>query len=383
MGSVYRKKRKQPDGTIREESTWWIKFYEHGVVRRESADTEKEQEARRILRAREGAVATGQPILPRADRVKWEEAEADLLTHYTATGTRDVGEVAPRLAHVDEYFRGRRLASIGPADSTAYAKRRQEEGASNATINRELAVLGRALRLAYEHNKLARLPILRKLKEAAPRAGFFEAAQYESVRRHLRVDARLACDLAHTFGWRMQSEVLPLEWRHVDLKVGTVRLAVGSTKNDDGRVVYLTPALLAGFAEQRERVKGLEKRLGRIIPWVFPHPVGAKRQSVGLRHVAVLGERRKDFRRAWATACRKAGVPGMLKHDFRRTAVRNLERSGVPRSVAMKITGHRTEAVYRRYAIVSDADLQAATRRLGTILGTGEGGRVDGRPVSV
>jgi hypothetical protein len=32
--------------------------------------------------------------------------------------------------------------------------------------------------------------------------------------------------------------------------------------------------------------------------------------------------------------------------------------------VAMKITGHKTEAVYRRYAIVSEADLAGATRRL-------------------
>jgi hypothetical protein len=54
----------------------------------------------------------------------------------------------------------------------------------------------------------------------------------------------------------------------------------------------------------------------------------------------------------------------MLKHDFRRTAVRNLERSGVSRSVATKITGHRTEAVYRRYAIVSDQDLQEAAAKL-------------------
>src|SRR5206468_8831507 len=76
-----------------------------------------------------------------------------------------------------------------------------------------------------------------------------------------------------------------------------------------------------------------------------------------------FGHRRCDFRKACATACRKAGCPGMLKHDFRRTAVRNLETAGVPRSVAMKITGHKTESV-SRYAIVSDADLQEAVRRL-------------------
>jgi hypothetical protein len=48
----------------------------------------------------------------------------------------------------------------------------------------------------------------------------------------------------------------------------------------------------------------------------------------------------------------------------RRTAVRGLERAGVSRSVAMRITGHKTEAVYRRYAIVSDADLLAASEKL-------------------
>ena len=69
-------------------------------------------------------------------------------------------------------------------------------------------------------------------------------------------------------------------------------------------------------------------------------------------------------RRAWAKACRAAGVPGRLVHDFRRTAVRNLERAGVPRSTAMKLTGHKTEAVYRRYAIVDSGMLQEAAAKL-------------------
>ena len=63
-------------------------------------------------------------------------------------------------------------------------------------------------------------------------------------------------------------------------------------------------------------------------------------------------------------ACKRAGVPTRIPHDFRRTAVRNLERAGVPRSVAMKLTGHKTEAVYRRYAIVCEADLTEGLKKL-------------------
>ena len=59
-----------------------------------------------------------------------------------------------------------------------------------------------------------------------------------------------------------------------------------------------------------------------------------------------------------------AGVPGRIPHDFRRTAVRNLERAGVSRSAAMKMTGHKTEAIYRRYAIVDSAMLQEAAVKL-------------------
>jgi integrase len=78
----------------------------------------------------------------------------------------------------------------------------------------------------------------------------------------------------------------------------------------------------------------------------------------------------KSLRRAWKTACKDAGRPGLLLHDLRRSAVRNLERAGISRSVAMKLTGHKTEAVYRRYAIVAESDLHDAGTKLAAVLGT-------------
>jgi hypothetical protein len=86
----------------------------------------------------------------------------------------------------------------------------------------------------------------------------------------------------------------------------------------------------------------------------------------------------QSFYGSWRVACEAAaGTPGCLFHDLRRIAVRTLERAGVSRSVAMKMTGHKTEAVYRRYAIVNEADLRdaaaklgATVPRMGTIAGT-------------
>ena len=51
--------------------------------------------------------------------------------------------------------------------------------------------------------------------------------------------------------------------------------------------------------------------------------------------------------------------------------MRNLERAGISRSVAMKLTGHKTEAIYRRYAIVAENDLREAGAKLAASLGTG------------
>ena len=115
---------------------------------------------------------------------------------------------------------------------TKYVEQRKTKGAANGTVNRELGLLTRLFRFALENRQVARVPVIRKLKEAPPRQGFFERSRFEGVRRLLPLDLQVAVTLAYTLGWRIQSEVLTLQHHCLDLEAETLRrdysLAVSS-----------------------------------------------------------------------------------------------------------------------------------------------------------
>jgi integrase len=135
----------------------------------------------------------------------------------------------------------------------------------------------------------------------------------------------------------------------VDFAGGVVRLEPGTTKNDEGRIYPFkaSPELLNLLTRQRQLTSAVERETGHIVPWVFHR----------------RGKPIRSFHGSWRQACREANCPGRFVHDLRRTAVREMERAGVPRSVAMKLSGHKTESIYRRYAIVSEADLAEGVSR--------------------
>ena len=352
MGSIYRPKNKSGELC----SVWWIKFYVHGKPVKESTGSAKESDAKALLKEREGRVVRGESVIPRQDRTTYEQARADLEAHYQANGTRNLHEFLRRVPPLDAFFRGRRINSITQSDVDRYTASRLALGRQPGTVARELGSLTTMLRLQYERGTLQRLPILHKPAPGPARQGFFEREAYDAIRRQLPVDLQAAVALAYAFGWRTQSEVLTLEQRHLDLAAGTLRLDPGMTKNGDGRVVYLTPELAALLAEQLARVKALERERTMICPPLFPHLSGP-----------LAGKPRYDFKRAWYGACQRAGLAGRMRHDFRRTAVRNMVNAGVPERVAMQITGHKTRSIFDRYHIVSPADLQEASRRIGAV----------------
>ena len=149
--------------------------------------------------------------------------------------------------------------------------------------------------------------------------------------RGLPEDLRPVISFPYITGWRVKSEVLPLEWRHIDMKAGEVRPEPGTTKNKEGRTFPFTRdlrALLEAQQAERDRLKNK----GEVVPWVFFRVVAKTRGGEKFPKPIT------SFTKAFKAAGRKAGHPGFIPHDLRRTAVRNLVRAGVPQTIAMKLT---------------------------------------------
>jgi len=195
-----------------------------------------------------------------------------------------------------------------------------------------------------------------RLREGAPRKGFVDETQYRLLAANanqLWLRALIAC--AYSFGFR-KGELLNLRVRQVDLLHRWIELEPGTTKNDEARKVKMTSEV---FALLSECVRGKS-----AIDFVFTRADGS---------------RTGDPRKAWYNLCAACGLgtlapaeskrgyrkyTGLLLHDFRRAAVRNLVRRGVPEVVAMRVNGHKTRAVFDRYNIVDEADLERAAQAL-------------------
>jgi len=113
------------------------------------------------------------------------------------------------------------------------------------------------------------------------------------------------------------------------------------TKNGELRVVPMTPTVYAVFQECWK-----ERRLDTNRVFLYKHkPI----QRIGT---------------AFKAACRRAGIKDLRVHDLRHTASTNLRRAGVDTATAMKIVGHKSDRMHRRYNTIEPEDLQKAAAKL-------------------
>ena len=360
MGMIYRRKKRDPaTGKLQEQGPYWMKYYIEGRPIQESTKVFEKEQAKKILKVKEGEVAAGIYRGPSMDRIRFEDLAALVQQDYQINRRKTVRRITEYQKHLEPYFRKARVSSITTERIKAYIIKRQEQGAANGTINREIGFLKRMFRLGYQQTPqlVARIPHIPQLKEHNIRSGFFEHEDFLALRGALPDYAQVAATLAYYSGMRM-GEVCSLQWRQINWTEGKLFLQAEDTKTKTPRVLYLTGNLYRVLMAWKTRCENKWP----TCQWIC-HRGGIRLQCL---------------KRSWRKACEAVGLgrmvmnekkkrlvwDGRIPHDFRRTAVRNMVRAGVPEKVAMAISGHKTRSVFDRYNIVNERDLEQAARSL-------------------
>ncbi len=270
--------------------------------------------------------------------------------------------------HLAEFFGPQPIVPFRPSRVSSYILARQAEGARNATINRETAVLKRMAALAIENyeaeiedekliaslvrwGKIKPLDESDNVREQTLGADLYDAFARETARVGLWFRAMF--EVGYTRGWR-RSELTELQVKRLDLARQTIRLTPQMTKNKKHREISMT-AIEYELLRQCAAGKGPED-------YVFTREQDASgRKPRNAGHIT-------DFRKDWKRVCERVGVTpgraGLIFHDLRRTGASNLIDSGLDQKEAMLNTGHRTPSVFERYHIVRRDRMQETAEKI-------------------
>jgi integrase len=332
-GSLFRWKGKGP---------WWMKFYRGGVAILQSCKTADRREAEAMLKE---CLKEDDDTPAKFRKATVKDLFDDLVVDYRINNLRSLGHLELRWRlHLAPVFSSMLARQVKSSHVANYIDGRKQEGAANASINRELAILRRTFSVAMEHEKIKTAPRIRMLEENNTRTGFLSSKDRDALAAACgRIGGlwmRALFETAVTLGWRYR-ELLGLRVRQVNLATNSIRLEPGTTKNGEGRECPMTPAihqLLSGCIHGKAPGDYVFTRAG--------------------------GEPVRDIRREWTRACAEAGVGNLLFHDLRRSAARNLRNAGVSETVVMAVGGWRTSSMFRRYAIVDQSDISDALVKL-------------------
>ena len=324
---------------------WWVQVYIDGKPVLQSSKSTRKSDAvnlrNQLLAKKERGELRGDV----SQKVLISELLDDVLKSDIKESTRYIWTkvVAKNIRPFFGHIAARRLSTDLMEE---YREKRKAAGRSDATANRELSILRTAFHNARKRTppKVVAVPYFPMVKETTIRKGFLTDQQYKVLRDALPEELKPVFIVGYLAGIR-KSELLAITWPQVDFESRLITLEYGETKNDDPRSV---PIVRGDMFNALSHEKRKHDEFWPTCPWVF---------SRG-------GQPIKDFRWAWDEACKSAGVPGLHFHDLRRTAVRNMRRAGIPQVMRMKISGHRTDSMERRYNIADREDLANAQELL-------------------
>ena len=337
------------DGRVfRRGQIWWVAYYHHGQEHRESSKSRERKDAVRLLRRRIGEIAAGTvQYLPVSNRAETRTATMhhlfDLLENNYRLKNRMSRVNGWCLKRLRRRFAGYTVQGCTALAVSNYMADMQREGRKPETINREIAVLRSAFRLGYRHDLVERLPTIELLPQLAVRNEFFTREEINALLPCLPDYLRDAVLFGFLTGWR-KGEITGLGWANVNRSAAVIRLKPEQNKARSVRVLALQGEL-AALIERRWHARKAGQTLSQHVFHCAGRPLD-------------------DFRRAWAKACRQAGLGHRMFHSLRRSAARNMSLQGIPEKVIMSIMGHKTRVMFDRYNIVAESDQRAYAKRL-------------------
>lgn len=328
-------------GTLRKRgNVWYVTYWVDGKQYQKSSRSCDIRDAKKLRDQIMGRKARGEIGNAVAERITCGQLLDDVLEHCDSNARSSTAKIW-RLcveANLRPFFGHLKAAALTTDKLKDYRRKRLSEGRSEATCNRELAILRTALNLGRKCTppKVLNLPYFPMVAETNVRQGFLTDEQYVKLRDALPDFLKPLFVTAYLTGIRL-GELLAIKWEQVDWEQEFITLLADETKSGHTRAVPIFDGDMRHWLE-----------------W-------ARDNADGCAHVFHRdGRAIKEFRTGWKKACDAAGVPDLKFHDLRRTAVRNMRRMGVSQVVRMRITGHRTDSMERRYNIVDIEDIRSA-----------------------
>ncbi len=349
---------------------WFAQYYSaDGRQHRVSTGTPVQAKAAAFLRKLISDSETGRATSTAARKLTYADIRKGLIDNYVERGNRSLKTTADGeesingLKQLDEFFgytadnAGASVITINTETGRKFTRQRLADGVGNAMVNRSLACLRRMLRIAHEEGRIQFVPKIRLQKEPPARKGFLALEKFEELVGLLPTHLKPIVTFLYFCGVR-SNEAKQIEWSQVDLDARLIRLEDDQTKNEEARTVPLPSQLVA-------MLKEIEPKHGKVFSASNLRTEWEKACAACGLGTRTLVEPEDDDRYPWYR------YNGLLVHDLRRSAIRNLVNAGVPERVAMKISGHKTRAVFDRYHIVSTDDVTNAMRRV-ELNGNGE-----------
>jgi len=238
-------------------------------------------------------------------------------------------------------FAGREVRKITALDIEKYrALRRRTVKA--ATVNRELSFLKTVFNKAVEWEKTDRNPAAKVRKEREEgRVRTLEPKEARGLIEGASAHLRSLLVLAIMTGLR-RGELFSLKWSDVDLEDRVLTVRAENAKSGKARTVPLNETALRTL-----------ERLPRFADFVFPN--------------LKTGRRLVDVKRAFGTACRRAGIKDLRFHDLRHTAATWLIEAGADLVTVAQVLGHSSIEITKKYCHPSEARARAAMERLSAV----------------